>query len=259
MRTFKVKPARFSISTFMGNHNLRRRARNLLALSIATALVNLSAAIAFGSPTIDSQTHSGLITVVGLVTINGSRAISGQTVFSGSSITTETRSESLLCLDNQARLKIDGETALTLEFSHSGLSGSLGDGGISGFVPAGIRAQIKTADALVDTIPAQPAAFTIQAGSCSTTLSVQTGQVEIQVWNSVKSVGAGESFSTAESIPPAPQQNLTKRKLVGLSIGIGAALGVLLFVVTGRHHQTQTPDGIGCVIAPSGTTPNTCP
>src|SRR5229473_1554983 len=102
MRTFKVKPARFSISTFIGENNLRRRARKLVALSIATALVNLYAAVAFGSPTIDSQTHSGLITIDGIVTINGSRAMSGQTVFSGSRITTETRSESLLDLDNQA-------------------------------------------------------------------------------------------------------------------------------------------------------------
>ncbi len=238
MRTFKVKPARFSISTFIGENNLRRRARKLVALSIATAL----------------------ITIDGIVTINGSRAMSGQTVFSGSRITTETRSESLLDLDNQARLKLGGETTLTLEFSDARLSGSLDDGGINGFVPTGIRAQIKTADAMVATNPAQPAAFTIQVGSCSTTLSVQTGRVEIRAWNSVRSVGAGESFSTAESIPPAPQQNLSHRKRVGLFIGIGAAVGVLLIVLTGRYQQPQPPDDFGgCVTVYSGETPSTCP
>jgi hypothetical protein len=237
----------FSSSTSSYPEILRRCARKVIALSIAMALLNLSVIVAYGAAAMNSRTASGLIVVDGVVTINGARATSGQTIFAASSITTEKQSETVLNLDNRARLRLDEETAFALESSRSGIFGSLDSGGVRGFVPAGIRAEIKTADASLTPDPTQPAAFTIKVEPCSTTLSVQTGRVEIRAWNSVRYIAAGESFSTAESAPmPPPQQNFSHRKRLGLWLGIGAAIGVLIVVLSGRHHEVQAPAPIGC-------------
>ncbi|MDX6559607.1 MAG: hypothetical protein QOF72_2656 [Blastocatellia bacterium] len=243
----RVIQSGFSSSTSSQPEILRRYARKVIALSIATALLNLSMVVAYGAAAMNSRTASGLIVVDGVVTINGARATSGQTIFAGSSITTKKQSETILNLDNRARLRLDEETAFVLESSRSGIFGSLDSGGVRGFVPAGIRAEIKTADASLAPDPAQPAAFTIKVESCSTTLSVQTGRVEIRAGNSVRSISAGESFSTAESAPiPPPQQNFSRHKRLGLWLGIGAAIGVLVVVLSGRHHEVQAPAPIGC-------------
>jgi ferric-dicitrate binding protein FerR (iron transport regulator) len=226
---------------------------------MALSTMNLFGLVAFGSSKNPVPRQSAMIKTDGIVTINGTRATSGQTVFSGSSITTEMQSESLINLDNQARLKLNEATALTLAFSRFGLTGSLSDGQVNTSVPAGFRAEIKTADASVITSPAEPATFSIRVDACSTNLSVQTGQVEVRAWNRVHSVRAGESFSTAEVFPAAPQQNLSQRKRLGLFVGIGAAVGVLLIVLTGHHDQPQTENFGGCVIILSPGGPNTCP
>jgi hypothetical protein len=245
-----VRQPGLSGSTFFQTEILRRCARKVIALSIATALLNLSVIVACGAAAINSRTASGLIVVDGVVTINGVRATSGQTIFSASSITTEKQSETILNLDNRARLKLAEETAFVLESSRAEIFGSLDFGGVRGFVPAGIRAEIKTADASLAPDPAQPAAFTIKVEPCSTTLSVQTGRVEIRAWNSVRSIAAGESFSTAESVPmPPPQQNFSHRKRLGLLLGIGAAIGVLIVVLSGRHHEVQAPAAVGCGVS----------
>jgi hypothetical protein len=216
------------------------------------AILNLSATVAFASPGPGSSVSTGMIDVGGVVTINGSAAKSGQTLFSGNTIVTAQGSESILDLGNLTRLKLDAETALTLEFSRSGLSASLENGGLRGLIPVGVRADIITADASVATDASQPAVFGIQVDSCITTISVQAGRVEIRTGNKMRSVTAGQSFSTAYDFtsPPAPQQNPGNPKRVGLFAGIGAAIAVLLVAITGRGAK---PRG-GCPLGLSSGT-----
>jgi hypothetical protein len=252
MRRFLAAPARLIVTGFTGLMTSRRNARRAVAVGIATAILNLSATVAFASPGPGSSIFTGMIDVGGVVTINGLPAISGQTLFSGSSIVTAQRSESTLDLGNLTRLQLDAETDLTLEFSRSGLSASLENGSLHGFIPVGVRADIITADASVATDARQPAAFSIQVDSCTTTISVQTGRVEIRTGNKMRSVTAGQSFSTAYGslIPPAPQQNPGNHKRVGLFAGIGAAIAVLLVAITGRDAK---PGG-GCPLGLSNGT-----
>lgn len=223
--------------------------KQFIALLIVATTLNVSIAVA--SPTMQVRPLTGLIRTGGMVTLNGQRAYPGQTIFSGCTITTERQAWSIIRLENSARFTLNEATALALEFSPSGLLGSLSEGEMDGFVPTGLRAEIKTADALVFNNPAQPATFVIRAEACNTRVSVQTGQVEVRAWDRVQSVRAGESFSTAEKFPTAPQQNLSQRKRIGLIIGIGATLGVLLIALMG-HDQKTPDDRPGSVCAPSG-------
>ena len=235
----------------------RKHARQALALLIATAILHLWAT-AFAAPALTPKANSnssiGMLTVEGTVEVSGAPAVTGQTVFSGSNIRTSPGSESVLDLGNLAHLKLGGETSLTLESSKLAFSASLHKGVVRALVPAGVRADIQTAEAWITIDANQLAVFSVQSDSCSTTLSVQTGRVEMRAGGNVRSVSSGERFSTESGWPfqSAPRQSLSGGKKIGLFLGIGAAIAILLIAVTGGDQEKQ-PSG-GCVIAPSGST-----
>src|SRR5204862_370398 len=152
----------------------------------------------------------GTITINGIVNINGSPVMSGQTLFSGSNIRVGPESESALELGNLVRLKLEAETSLMLESSDLGLSASLDKGSVRALVPGGIRGSITTPDASITTDGSQPAAFTLRVDSCSTTLSVQAGQVKMRSANYERSLRVGETLSTgAAQLPSGTQNNLS--------------------------------------------------
>lgn len=231
--------------------SLRRGGRQATALLIATAVLSLYAPTSSAAPNLNSTPAIGAITVTGVVQINGLPVISGQTILSGSSIRTSTGAEATLELGNLARLKLEAETSLTLESSKLSLSASVDSGVVRALVPGGIRADIRTADASIRTDGSQFAVFSVLADSRNTTLSVQTGRLEIRSGNKVRSVSSGESFSTGGApLPPGPQQNLSQRKKIGLFLGIGGAVAILLIALTGKEKGEEMLFG-GCVIASS--------
>lgn len=247
------RPANFPRPT-----NWQRGGRPGIALLIAAAILGLYSTPSSAEPKLNSQSAIGTLTVDGVVSVSGSPVLSGQTLFSGCSISTSTESESTIHLGNLAHLKLDAETSLTLESSKLGLSASLDNGVVRALVSRGVQADITTADASITTDADQPAVFLVRVDSCSTTLSVQTGRVAIRSANYVRSVPAGESFSTSGAqLPSGTQHNFSKRKKVGLLIGIGGAISILLIALTGKEHVEEMPGG-GCVIVPSGPTVGGC-
>jgi hypothetical protein len=237
--------------TVAGVMTLKYSGRRAVAIGLAIAILNLSATVAFAFPKPDSKVPTAITTIGGVVTIDGLPALSGQTLFSGSSIRTAERSESTVYLDNLTRLKLYAESNLTLEFNSSSLSGSLENGSLRGFVPVGVRADILTADSSIATDPLQPATFRVQVEAGCTTVSVETGRVEIRVGSSLRSITAGERFSTGYSVSllPGPPQHTNNRKWVWVFLGIGAAVAVLVVAITGRDHETPCYGG---AVAPSG-------
>jgi ferric-dicitrate binding protein FerR (iron transport regulator) len=164
-----------------------------------------------------------------------------------------------LDLGNLARLKLYAESTLTVEFSRSTLLGSLNQGSLHSFVPAGVRADIVAARASIVSDPVQPAAFSIQVDAGNATISVETGRVEVRAGNRVRTVSAGERFSTAADAQPLPepQQNVNKRKLIWLFLGIGAAVAVLVVAITGRDNEPPC-DGGAVVLSPTAGGPGIC-
>ncbi|MEP6912215.1 MAG: hypothetical protein ABI923_05650 [bacterium] len=251
-----IAPAPRQVVEFI---TLRCGGRRAVAIWLATAMLNLCTTAAFASPRLDSPLATGMTTVKGVVTIDGSPAISGQTIFSGSSIVTAERSESTLYFGNLTRLNLYDESKLTLEFSNSTLSGSLEKGSVRGFVPGSVRVDIVTADASISTDPRQPSAFSVQVESHNTTISVETGRVEIRTGNSLRSVMAGESFSTGNGAPllPGPQQNSNNRRMLWLFLGIGAAVAVLVVAITGRDNEPPCEGG-AVILSPTTGGPGIC-
>ena len=230
--------------------------RRVIALSVVTALLNVTMIAAAVSPR--SESSRGIINIVGVVKINGQNALSGQTVFSNSSVLTAANSESLIEYGNLARLKLEAESDLTVDASKQRIAGSLRRGRMLGSAPAGVSLDLKTADTTMVSDASERVIFTVQTQECEgTSLSVRAGTVTVRAGDKVRTVKAGEDFSTfvEASTTQGTQNNFSHRKRVGLIIGIAAAVGVLLAVVLGRNNQ---PSG-GCVIilSPTGA-PNQC-
>jgi len=239
-----------SRANFALPRNRRVSQRRLIAISVAAALLSLNASAGLAAPKLISKSAIGTVRVDGVVEIDGSPVISGQTVFSGTSIRTSTESESTLHLDNLARLKLEAETSLMIESSKLGLSASLDQGAVRAIVPGGVQAGIITTDASITTDAGQPAAFSVRADSCSTTLSVEAGKVKIRSADYERSLRAGESFSTGGAQLPSRTHNLSNGKTVGLVVGIGGAIAILVIALTREEPVVEASFG-GTVANPS--------
>ncbi|HKG12184.1 MAG TPA: hypothetical protein VKB12_02555, partial [Pyrinomonadaceae bacterium] len=161
-------------------------------------------------------------------------------------------------LGNLARLELAGGTSLRLDFSASSVGGSLDAGGTRVYAPRGVAASLTTADAVVvSDMEAGPALFSVRVNEEGTTLSVQTGLVEMRAGGRALTAAAGQMLRAAHgSAPePAPPQghNLNGKKKTGLFVGIGAALAAIIFVVTGREDKEEELDFGGCPITLSPT------
>ena len=240
------------LHNLIDSRSLIRIVRRGIATSVATALLNVITMAAVSSPR--SESSMGNINVLGTVKINGQNALSGQTLFSGSRIVTSAGSVSLIEFGNFARLKLGAESDLTVDSSWQRISGSLQKGEVLGSLPAGVSLDFKTSDFSMATDASERVIFTIQTKECDgTNLSVREGTVNVRAGDKVRTVKAGENFSTFAdgAATQGAQNNFSHRKRVGLIIGIGAAIGVVLAVVLGNRNQQTT--GGGCVVVPSGS------
>jgi hypothetical protein len=232
-----------------------RSFRPAVSVFVIAAIVSLCLPV-FGSiPITDHAT--AFINLEGFATINGSRAVQGQTLLPGGKVSTEQKSELIANLDNGARLKLEAKTNLLVSFSKSTVSGSI-EGTMQGSVPAGIAAQFQTPDATVSNDSSERAEFTITTAECSTKLFVRAGHVTVRNSGKTATLNAGES-STTDNANQSASQFLSKKKKVGLLIVIGAAVAIIFAAATGGSDPTPALDFGGCVTAPSGGTPTSCP
>jgi len=232
-----------------------RGIRRGVALILTTALLNLAGRAAAATPTAPPVPAGQVIMAAGL-TLDGSPAVAGQTVFPGSVVNTAERARAALALGNLARLELSGGTSLRLDFSASSVGGSLDAGGTRVYAPPGVAAALTTADALVASdATAGTALFSVQVSEDGTTLSVQTGRVEMRAGGKTVMATAGQLLRAADGSVPAPPQgqNLSSKKKTGLFVGIGAALAAIILVITGREDKEEELDFGGCVITLSPT------
>lgn len=228
--------------------------RRATAFLITLALLNLSLLLSPGvvaSPRTGAALVTGLMRVAGIVSVDGVRATSGQTIFPGNHIATAWASESIIDLEKFSRLRLSPETELTLDFSRGNISGSLSKGAVRAFIPVGIPASIKTADAELLTDASQPTVFTVQVDDEATRVSVEKGRVDVRNGSKLQTVCAGEVFGTDSSAQPLPPSNLTNRQKGGLFAVIGAAAVILALAIIGREETPQEQFG-GCAILLSG-------
>jgi hypothetical protein len=243
----------------------RSQRLNLLrAIGVVVTVAVLHVVTAVAATPLKGDACEGSVKTSGTVKINGHEAISGQTLFSESEITTSVNAESLIQLQNSARLNLLPESDLQIGFNRLQLSGHLNQGTMVGLVPSGIALTFSTEDLSIFSEPSASVVFRIQASECAgTMLTVQQGRLLVHAPGVEQIVNAGESLSTvttSQSSAPRATNNLTSNQKLGLWVAIGAATGIVLAVVLGQNDEDQQTPGGGCVIAPSGPGgPGQCP
>ena len=241
--------------------NLSRGARRACALLAAAALLNAGGPARAAKESARRPAPSGQIALAAGLNVDGMPAVAGQTVFPGSSFETAENSRSALELGNRARLELSGGTTLRLEFADESLGVALGAGATRVSVPRSVNASLTTADASVMSDVSDPALFTLQVSAEGTTLSVQSGRVEMRAGGARRSAGAGESLRAARGSQPAPPQGngLSGRQRAGLFIGIAAAVAVVLLVIAGRDNDDdEFGEPCPLIISPNGNVPPGC-
>lgn len=233
--------------------------RRAFALLAAAALLNLSAA-ARATESARGPAPAGQVALAAGLRVDGLPAVAGQTVFPGSSLDTEEHSRTALELGNRARLELSGSTALRLDFSDEGVGGALGAGGARVSVPRGVAASLATSDASVTSDSADPAVFRLEVSAEGTTLTVQTGRVEMRAGGAARVASAGESLSAARGSRPAPPQgnSLSSGRRAGIFVGIAAAITVVILIITGRDGDELSTPPCPSVISPGGPLPPGC-
>ncbi|HYY57956.1 MAG TPA: hypothetical protein VE842_11535 [Pyrinomonadaceae bacterium] len=205
---------------------------------------------------------SGELTTLGRVMVDGAPGVSGQTFFPGSTCVVTAASRSILTLSNLSRLKLSAETTLKLDFTDDKVTGMIEGGQLAVFVPSGVAARFMTTDATVVSDSRQPATFSVEIGrGGETTVSVEAGQVEMNVGNRTQLVSAGQILSTpGGSQPlPTPRQQFSKGKKIAAGIGIALLGAVIAIMLTGSPDRIDRTDFGGCVISLSPTNePLTC-
>lgn len=239
--------------------NIFRGARRAVALLAAAALLNAAGPARAATESARRPAPSGQVALATGLNVDGLPAVTGQTVFPGSSFDTGEKARGMVELGNRARLELSGGTTLRLDFSDESLGGALGAGAARVSVPRSVNASLTTADASVVSDAADTVLFTLQVSTEGTTLSVQTGRVEMRAGGVARTVSAGESLHAAGgSQPEQPQGNsLSSRKRAGLFIGIAAALAAVILVIAGRDDNDDDVFGEPCplIISPNGSIP----
>jgi ferric-dicitrate binding protein FerR (iron transport regulator) len=234
-----------------------------LALLAAAALLNLSAP-ARAAESARGPAPTGQVALAAGLSVDGLPAVAGQTVFPGSSFDTGEHARPLLELGNRARLELSGRTALRLDFSEESVGGALGAGGARVYVPVGVAASLATADASVLSETAEPALFSLQVSAEGTTLTVQSGRVEMRAGGAARTASAGESlFAGGGSAPAAPQgggnddDDDDDRKRAAIILGVGGAIAAIIIIIATRDDDEDDED-FGCIPVISGDVPPGC-
>ena len=246
------------------NANIFRGARRVAALLAAAALLNAAGPARAATEPARRPALTGQVAMAAGLSVDGLPAVAGQTVFSGSSLSTGERARGRLELGNRARLELTSATTLRLDFSDESVGGALGAGGTRFSVPRSVAASLTTADATVISDRTEPALFTLQVSAEGTTLTVQTGRVEMRAGGAARTVGAGESLHAANGSQPAPPQgnSLSGGQRTGLYVGIAAAVAAIILVLSGGDDEDEEPcfGGTPIILSPGGgpIDPNPC-
>ena len=209
----------------------RTWSRTPIALCLAVAILSMYSMVGLAAPRQGQTGPSGDLSVVGGVSVNGASAISGATVFSDSTITTADKSSAVVSLGKLGRVELLPNTSLKLNFTDTGVTGSLAAGRVRFSTPTGITASVTTKDGSAIADIAQPNVFTVDVECGNTVVNTQSGRVELRAGNTTKQIAAGNQDAAGQAAPGTRCARLTRGDTFG---GIsGGALAALLAAAAG--------------------------
>jgi hypothetical protein len=225
-------------------------AARLLALLLASAVLNMTAAHANASPG-GARSYTGELTVASGANIDGTPAVNGQTLFTGSTVETNRDSHSFINLGPLGRVELTPRTSLVLDFGEAGTSCALGAGRVRVYAPVAVGASVTTSDAAVSSSGEAGAVFSVATAKGATTVVVQSGQAEVKAGGVSRRLAAGETFTTAPQ--GAGRNNLSDGERKGLYAAIAAAVAVVIIVLAARSGDDEQFNGCIDVISGQST------
>ena len=251
MKRVLARASRRRASARLHLHGGGRTTLRALALLLAAALLNLSAAPAAhasgASP--GARAYAGEVTVFGDVKVDGSPAASGQTIFPGSAVATWEKSRSVVNLGPLGRLELSPRTSVSLDFGGAGTNCALEGGRVRVYAPAASAASVKTADAAVSSVGEAAAVFSVESFGGKTNVVVQRGRAEVRADGGVHRLSAGETYTTA---PKPEPRKMSDDERKGLYVAIAAAVAVVLIVLAARGSGDDEDQFGSCIDVISG-------
>lgn len=220
---------------------INSRSRALLSTMLAVAVFSMFTMFGATVPVGAQGKPSGELTVSGNVSVDGAQATSGATLFSNSAITTAENSSAIVTLGKLGRVELLPNSALSLSFTETGLTGSLTAGRVVVSSASGTSAVITTKDgsAVADNSLANN--FTVDVSCGNTTVATQSGRVELRGGNDSKQIAAGNQDSTGTAQPGTRCTPVAAIPTTGIGgLGAGAIIGIIAALA-----------GVGALVATS--------
>jgi len=209
----------------------RTWSRKSIAFCLAITILSVYSMVVLATPGQTGQTGpSGELSVSGQVTVNGQNAISGATVLSDSTVTTAKGSSAVVSLGKLGRVELMPESSLKLNFTETGLTGTLSAGRVRVSSSASTSAVISTTDGSAIADNSQANVFTVDVECGNTVVATQTGKVELRAGSTTKQVAAGQDATAGTAQPGTRCTRLKTEGMKGLS---GGALAALLLAAGG--------------------------
>ncbi len=252
MKRVSARASRRRAPVYLHTRAAARTAFRALALLLASALLNLTAAHAAVVANVvpnTSRAYAGELTIVGDVNVDGSPAASGQTVFSGSAVAALEKSRALVNLGPLGRLELSPRTSLSLDFGGAGAAYALESGRVRVYAPDGSAASVQTSEAAVSSAAGSSAVFSVESIEGVTSVAVQSGEAEVRAGGGLHLVKAGASFTTAPNPEPRKMSD-DKRK--GLYVLVAAAVAAVVIVLAARDSNDVADSFGGCIDVISG-------
>jgi ferric-dicitrate binding protein FerR (iron transport regulator) len=236
--------------------------KRAVALCLVFAVLNMLWPKASQAAVPERVSLCGEISAAGAVKVDGLTAFSGQTFFSGNSISTARKSSAVVNLGKLGRIELMEDSAVSLSFDETSLTGRLDDGSIRLSIPAGVHMTMATKGAAVSNDDSQPAVFSVSIERGQTILTTHSGRVSLRANGETQQVVAGhvatagpDGLNVSASQPKSgASQNYSGGKLAALLLLVGGVIATAAIVFTGNNENRNRmveEDFGGPVIVPS--------
>ena len=208
----------------------RHWSRTPIALTLAAAILSVYSMVALAAPQQGQTKASAEVTVSGEVLVDGVKAITGGTLFSGSTVSTAQNSNAIIT-GKFGRVELLPNSSMKLNFSETGLNGSLDSGRTRVSTSPGVGANVATKDGSVVADAAQAAMFSVDVECGNTIVANQAGKVELRSGNNAKQIAAGSQDTAGAAAPGTRCARLAQAP--GPSALSGGGLAALLAAAGG--------------------------
>lgn len=214
--------------------------RKSLASFLAVALLSVSSMFVLATPGYAATPLAGELASFGTVTVNGQKATSGTTIFSDSMIVTSDDSNATISLGKLGRVEVSAGSTFALNFTETGLNGTLQAGQVRVSTPEGVASSVSTKDGVITGKSGSANVFTVDLTAGELNVTTQAG--------AVATTGGARLASARQT---SDEGGLSSGALAALVLVAGAA--AVAIILAGRSDNNDLNFGGSSITVVSPT------